>query len=402
MTQPWSKPTKRLAALALVGAALFGLYLARNILTPFVVGALLALVLSPAVKFFHGRCRMPHGLAVATTYLLLLGVAAAVLIVVIPALVRSAAALDLTAIADQITAWALETLRSLRTLEVLGGRVDLSATIDPLIEALEEEGGGFRFDFGTIAGSAWSFTSAVFTGVIGFLLSALLALVISVYLSASVDREARQNFYALLPASHVGELQILGQRIARVWNEYLRGQLTVAVLVGMLTTLIMFAVGMPGALIIGLLGGFLNIIPTLGPVFASIVAFVVALVQGSQRLDVSNLVFALIVVGAYAVIQQIESNVITPRVLAGAVDISPIAILLGILVGFSAFGVLGAVVAVPVVASAREVFRYVGAKLVDADPYPEGPPPPRVSLAQRWAAMRRRFNGKAPRPESST
>jgi predicted PurR-regulated permease PerM len=169
-----------------------------------------------------------------------------------------------------------------------------------------------------------------------------------------------------------------------VWTEYLRGQLTVAVAVGILTAIVLFALGTPGALVLGVIGGFFNIIPTFGPIFAGLVAALVALVQGSDRLNVSNVVFAVIVVGAYAVIQQLESNVITPRILGGTLAVSPLVILLGILVGFSGAGVLGAVVAVPVVASGREIFLYVRAKLVDEDPYPDGPPPPRRTLKDRW------------------
>ncbi|HSJ29425.1 MAG TPA: AI-2E family transporter [Acidimicrobiia bacterium] len=388
MPPSWTAPTKRLVSVAVVFLALFIVYLARGILTPVVLGSLLALMLAPLIAFLHARLHLHRGLAVAVTYLLLVGAIVAIPLVFVPALVKSAAALDFPAILDQMTAWAISTLESFRTFGLFGTSVDLSSSIDPVIAALEEGGQGLDIDFGVVFGGAWAVTSAVFSGVVVFLTSTILVLVISVYVSASVDQEARNGWYRLVPAAFVPEARILGARVGRIWTDYLRGQLTVALVVAVFTTVVLFGLGVPGALVLGVMGGFFNIIPTFGPIFAGVVAALVALVQGSTRFDVSNVVFALIVVGAYILIQQIESNLITPRILGGAMAVSPLAILIGILVGFSAAGVVGAVVAVPVVATGREVLGYVMAKLVDEDPYPDGAPAPRPTMKERWEKIR--------------
>jgi predicted PurR-regulated permease PerM len=388
MPPSWTAPTKRLVSVGVVLLGLFVIYLARGILTPVVLGSLLALMLAPFIAFLHLRLRLHRGLAIAATYLLLVGAIVAIPLVFVPALAKSAAALDLPAILDQMTAWAVSTLESFRTFGFFGSSIDLSSSIDPIIETLQEGGRGLEIDFGAVFGGAWAVTSAVFSGVVAFLTSTILVLVISVYVSASVDQKARNGWYGLVPEAFVPEVRILGARVGRIWTDYLRGQLTVAVVVGVLTTVVLFGLGVPGALVLGVIGGFFNIIPTFGPIFAGVVAAVVALVQGSTRFDVSNVVFALIVAGAYTVIQQVESNLITPRILGGAMAVSPLAILIGILVGFSAAGVVGAIVAVPVVATGREVLGYVLAKLVDEDPYPDGPPVPRPTMKERWERIR--------------
>jgi predicted PurR-regulated permease PerM len=373
---------------------IFVVYLARGILTPFVLAGLLALALGPLIGVLQRRLRFRRGFAVAAAYLLLAGVLVAIPLVFIPALARSAGALDLTQIAESLTEWVVSILESLRTFTLFGATFDLSSTLDPLIEQLQSDE-GFEFDFEQLFGGAWAVTSAIFTSVLGFLTTSLLALVLSIYISSSVHGESRSGVYGLVPAQYQPEVRILGARIARVWTDYLRGQLTVALVVGAMTTVIMFALGMPGALIIGVIGGLLNIVPTFGPIFASVVAALVALVQGSYRLNVSNLVFALIVVGAYTVIQQLESSVITPRILGGAMSVSPIAVLLGILIGFSAAGILGAIVAVPVVATGKVVFNYAQAKLVDRDPFPDGMPPPKRTVKDRIDRLRNVVNGNS-------
>lgn len=371
--------------MVLVG--LFILYLARNILTALVLAGLLALMLSPLIGVLQRRLRLRRGVAVAVAYLGFVGAMAAIPILLIPALGRSAAALDLPAITNELSAWAVATLESLRTFSLFGYAVDLSSSVDPLIEALTNGGGGMEIDFGRVFGGAWAVTAAVFSGAVGFLTSTLLVLVLSIYIASAIGRENSRRLSDLVPAPFVPEVRILGARVSRVWADYLRGQLTVAVVVGVLTAIVLFAFGVPGALVLGLIGGLFNIIPTFGPILAGLVAALVALVQGSDRLDVSNVVFALIVVGAYLIIQQLEANLITPRILGGVLAVSPLAILIGILVGFSGAGVLGAVVAVPVVATLREIFLYLRAKLVEEDPYPDGPPPSRRTLKDRWEQL---------------
>ena len=371
--------------------ALLVVYLARGILTPVVLAGLLALILNPSIGFLTRRLRVRRGAAVAVVYVLFVGAMVAIPILFIPALGRSAAALDLPAITDELSNWAVATLESLRTFSLFGYDMDLSSSIDPLIETLTSGGQGMEIDLGRVFGGAWAVTSAVFSGAVGFVTSTILALVLSIYIASAIGREKPRRWYDLVPAPFVPEARILGTRIARVWTAYLRGQLTVAVVVGILTTIMLFALGTPGALVLGVVGGLFNIIPTFGPIFAGIVAALVALIQGSDRLNVSNVVFALVVLGAYVVLQQLESNLIAPRILGDAMAVSPLAILIGILIGFSGAGVLGAVVAVPVVATGREIFLYVRSKLVEEDPYPDGPPPPSRTLRDRWEQIHPSF-----------
>jgi predicted PurR-regulated permease PerM len=360
------------------------LYLARGIFTPVVLAFLLALMLNPLIGLLQRRLRFRRGAAVAVVYLGFVGAMVAIPILFIPALARSAAALDLPAIINELRDWAVATLESLRTFSLFGYAMDLNSSVDPLIETLTSGGEGLEIDLGRVFGGAWAVTSAVFGGAVAFVTSTILALVLSIYIASAIGREKQSGWYNLVPAPYVPEVRILGARVSRVWTDYLRGQLTVAVVVGVLTTIVLFALGVPGALVLGVVGGVLNIIPTFGPIFAGVVAALVALIQGSDRFNVSNVVFALIVLGAYVILQQLESNLIAPRILGDAMAVSPLAILIGILVGFSGAGVLGAVVAVPVVASGREIFLYVRSKLVDEDPYPYGPPLPRRTLRDRW------------------
>ncbi len=96
-------------------------------------------------------------------------------------------------------------------------------------------------------------------------------------------------------------------------------------------------------------------------------AVLLALIQGSNFLPVNNLIFALIVVGVYFLIQQIENNVLVPRIMGQSLDLHPIIVLVGVVVGASFAGVLGAFLAAPVLASLKILGWYAHAKLTDQD-----------------------------------
>jgi predicted PurR-regulated permease PerM len=211
---------------------------------------------------------------------------------------------------------------------------------------------------------------------------ALMTLVVSVYLSIDAPR----FYHALIdmvPENHRKEFQILLEKVLHVWSAYFRGQITVILILSLISWLGGTAIGLPGAFLIGITTGLLNIIPSLGPILSFIPAGIVALVQGSTYLPVSNFTFLLIVAGLYIVIQQLEGNLITPRIVGGAIDLPPVVVLLGVLIGASAVGLLGAILASPTIATFKVVATYTWNKILDRDPFynlePKPAPPPRPS-----------------------
>ncbi|MEZ4834436.1 MAG: AI-2E family transporter [Caldilineaceae bacterium] len=156
--------------------------------------------------------------------------------------------------------------------------------------------------------------------------------------------------------------------MGNIWQAFFRGQLLLSTVVGVITGGILWLLGMPGALILGIIAGALEVIPNIGPVLAMIPAVIVALIQGSDLLQIGNLQFALLVVGVYFVIQQLENQLLVPRIIGDSVNLHPIVVLCGVVVGASVAGVLGAFLAAPVIASSRVVGSYVHAKLLDYDP----------------------------------
>jgi hypothetical protein len=172
--------------------------------------------------------------------------------------------------------------------------------------------------------------------------------------------------------------------------------------VGAMTTIGLAALGMPGALYLGIIAGLLEIIPNIGPVIAVVPAVVVALIQGSLYLPISHLAFAGLIILFYILVQQVEDKLIVPRVLGAALELSPLIVMTGIVVGVSVAGILGALLATPVIATGREVLHYLYCKLQDQKPIqiedtaPEsGAPPPGNWLSSLLAEVQKLIRSRS-------
>jgi len=150
----------------------------------------------------------------------------------------------------------------------------------------------------------------------------------------------------------------LAERLVRVWVTYIKGQFVLAIIIGGLTWLVSAGLGLRWALALGAVAGVFEAVPSIGPIIAVIPAVIVALWQGSSVVPVENWVFALIVLGVYILIQQVGALIIEPRVLGERLHLPPLLVFLGVLAGAALGGIVGALLAVPLIASVREVIDY--------------------------------------------
>jgi predicted PurR-regulated permease PerM len=154
---------------------------------------------------------------------------------------------------------------------------------------------------------------------------------------------------------------------------------------GVATWFLNFLLGTPYPLFLGILAGFLELIPNLGPVLAWIPAFILALVFGSTRfVEMDPLVFALIVSAGYLLLSGLENQILVPRIMGNAVNLPPVVVLIGCIVGGSTLGIAGIFLAVPVMATGKEVFLYLYGKVLET----EGDLPPPESTEETNKSFR--------------
>jgi predicted PurR-regulated permease PerM len=184
------------------------------------------------------------------------------------------------------------------------------------------------------------------------------------------DWERLRNWgFHQIPVGDRADARLIYKELKQIWLGYFRGNLLLMFIVGIAFTLAWLAIGLPGAVILGIITGLLTIIPDLGPAIAAILAGLVALVEGSSLLPVSNVVFALLVFAIYLVLINIKAIWIRPLIFARSVHLHDGLVFIAIMTAVVLWGVLGAIVVVPVMASVGVVFRYIFKRLINEEPF---------------------------------
>jgi predicted PurR-regulated permease PerM len=340
----------------LVGAAIV-LWLARDVLAPFILAAVLAYAFSPLVGRAVVRTGWPRVAVVAISFVFVVA-----LLVVVAVLLAGR-------IANEVTLLAASGPDSLAALlrEIVGrDTIDLGGQHIAVADIARE----LQKRLGDLVASPGD--AAHIAGQVGsVLLEASLALIVTFYFLVDGPMLWQRTIEALPLADRDRTVDVLG-RIHVVLGRWLRGQL---VLIALVATVLYIALGpilhLPYALGIALLSGFLEIIPLIGPLIATAVAAVDAFAHGGATT-------AIIVVVIYFVVRQVEDNVVAPQVIGRVVHLHPVITIFAVLVGLQVYGVLGGLLGVPIAAAVNVVYRefYGSPERAPADAPPVGSPPP--------------------------
>jgi predicted PurR-regulated permease PerM len=198
--------------------------------------------------------------------------------------------------------------------------------------------------------SALMVTIGAVSSIIGF--GAGLALLPLWMFYVLKDRsEGAQRFYTMWPRYWQNDIRNIVTLVDRVFSAYIRGQIFVSVSVGVATGLAMWLIGVEPALVLGVLAGLTNLVPILGPIIAFFIIALVALATEPDRIWLVALAF----IG----IQQLESTLLVPRIHGHAVRVHPAIVMILVVVGGAIWGLWGMIVILPIAAAIRDVFVYV-------------------------------------------
>lgn len=368
----WGPNAKLLVVGMLFVLGLLGLYLVRNVLAVAALAGLIAFLVAPLIRAAHRRLRLPKGLALLLAYLIVFVGTLAFGYLLVRSIVASIVELDPIGQLESARDWLVMEAGSDGKIVVFGLTIDVSGVIAGLGDAGSTDG-DFILDAEAMLeylGRGLSGVRTVVGLVTAIVTSAIVTILVAMYLNAD-SRRMHDGLIERLPPGYERDGLMMMRAQKRVWRGYLYGQLVNSLITGFLVFLVLWAVGLPGAFLMGSIMMVLNMIPTFGPILAAIPGVLAALISGStQWPDLEQYWFALIVAGIYVVVVQAQANIIAPRVMGTAVKLRPSVVLLGLLVGFQVGGLLGSLLAVPIIASIRDIGVYIWDKLIDRDPFP--------------------------------
>jgi predicted PurR-regulated permease PerM len=199
-----------------------------------------------------------------------------------------------------------------------------------------------------LAGSLLGNVLRVTTGAVGVVFELLAILVIAAYLVIDA-REVGHTLLALLPAAHRATARRLAPAVLDRIGGYVRGQLVSSFFVGVLIAIVLSLIGVQYALLIGALAAVLNIVPFVGATVAAVLATLSALN--------SSVVLAAVALGVMVACQTVEGKLLAPYFVGRATGLHALAVLLALLAGFHLAGLIGGLVAVPLLAGLWEIIR---------------------------------------------
>jgi predicted PurR-regulated permease PerM len=287
------------------------LYIEREILTPFVYAAIFAYIFNPIVNFLHQKLKIPRTLSVIVIYVSIISM------IIGGGVIFSQRAVDES---SQFSNQIYEITKNART--------QINALPDWIRPTLNDTISTVEKSHNLSYPSVYSFFPQVFSRLIGF--------VIFLFAAFYFLKEGGNMFDKLtnlVPNKYKIEVDILIKKISSILGSYLRGQIFLVIFVSLVLFICLTIIGVKFALILAIFSGFAEIVPIIGPIFATAVAAIVAYMGGTSNFGLDPFRTALVVIAVYFVVRQIQDYLINPYIMGKITKLHPLIILFAVLAG---------------------------------------------------------------------
>jgi predicted PurR-regulated permease PerM len=327
-----------LTVLAVLGG-LYVIYLLRKPIGFVVLATFMAITLSGPVNRLSRY--MKRGFAIAVTYLVVLMIPLLLALIVVPPFVTQA-----THLADNAPQYATDVqdyVKKNKRLRELDNKYDITGK-------LEQEAAKLPAKLGDAAGTLGS----IGVSLVNSLFALVNILILSIFLVAN-GRRWLDRFVEWRRPHEAERIKAVASRVGRTFGAYIGGALLQATIAAIIAYAVMRILGVPFAAPLAVATFFFDLIPLVGATIAAVLVGIVTVLHDFPSVTIIWIVFAIIY-------QQVENGLIQPQIQRRAVEVHPFAVLFGVLCGATLFGIVGALLAIPVIASGeitlREYFAY--------------------------------------------
>lgn len=300
---------------------LYFLYLIRSILVLVLCAFIIMVALNPLARFFNRKLRFPKHLSIALTYVIF--------------------ALGMTGLLAVIVPPLAEQMRHLASLIHIPLVQDFFRGFEFSVQELDT----LISRIGSSAGVVLNIISTTFNGVF----TTFTLIVLSFYLMLERDTLHRKFSWFTRERAHLEQASRFLDSLEKQLGGWVRAQVILMVAIGLITYIGLTLLSIPYALPLALLAGLLEVLPNLGPTIAAVPVIFVAYAAFGPVMALITLLFAIVV-------QQIENNLLVPKVMSDNAHVGPLVSIVAILVGLSLGGVVGALLAIPLYITARSVY----------------------------------------------
>jgi predicted PurR-regulated permease PerM len=379
----WGSTTKLVVALSFVALIAWLVLRFEGIIAPLLMAFVLAYLFYPVASFLQRVFRFPWRLAVGLIYLLVLAIFLSLLTVGGLGLIQQVQNLvafiqnSLTVVPGLIDQFAGH-IYQFGPFQFDFRHLDLNAFSQQLISLVQPILGKTGTILGAIAGGAAQFLGEMF-----------FVLLVS-YFALSESGGTRRRIVSLDIPGYTEDIRHLGHELGLIWDAFLRGQVIVFIFTFLAYLIVFSLFGVNYAIGIAFLAGLAKFVPYFGEPVTWITLALVAYFQGKALFGLPPLTYAIVSVGLAFLIDQIFDNLVTPRMFAHVLHVHPAAVLIAALIAASFLGLLGIIIAAPMLATVTLFWRYTMRKMLDLDPWADGEAayPAPLSISRLLAAFR--------------
>ncbi|MFZ5878296.1 MAG: AI-2E family transporter [Chloroflexota bacterium] len=349
----WSLPFRYvIGLLLLIGLVAFISY-ARDAVRAMIIAGFAAYLINPAVILLTERTKLSRTAAVNIVYF-----SSLILLVGVPATLTPIFFDELQFVVRDVLDLNNQLGESLSKPIMFGGMVfhldglasNLAHLQDTVLSPLPEQ--VFLWLETTSVGVLW-----------------LLVILVSVYIFMTEWPRMRDWLIELAPPAYQDDMQELYRRVRRVWMAYLRGQIVLMLIVGVVFTVAWVVLGIPGALVLGVVAGLFTLVPDVGPFLAAVLAVAVALLEGSSWIQLPKIGVAGIVLLVYLVLINLKNFFLRPIVMGRSVHMNEALVFIAIMIATILEGIMGALLVVPVLASVIVIAEYLRRRVLGLPPF---------------------------------
>ncbi len=392
---PWSLSLKIIVAVVTILLTALMIWRFKALLPTLVMACILAYLLNPLVNVATLRLRVTRGVAVAIVYIFLLLIAIGGGIALGFVAFEQASSLTTDFLPDsledaaQLVQEQIGLISARRftvgpysfSLATLPAGINLQELAQQAVELLRP-----------LFSRSGTFAAQLAQATISTLSLFFLVVVISIYLVKDSPKLWQGLTNLAQQPGYRQDAERLIADFTRIWDAYLRGQVILGLVIGIIVSITLSLLGVSNALGLGVLSGVLEFLPIIGPLVGTGAAVLVAFFQSDTIWGLQSYQYALLIAAVMGLIQGLENNILVPRIVGDALDLHPLLVMISVIMGASLAGILGAVLAAPVVATIKLLGSYAWRKMLDLPPFPEPSPEqrsdPPVSLAMRLAWLR--------------
>ncbi len=390
----WDRNVKLLVAVVTLVAVVAIAFTFTDLILRIVAAAIIAYVLTPLINFLTERTPLSRGASILVTYLLVALLLLGAIVTLGVSTFRQIASLidSIPNIVENVLEWLSTTaVVVIGPLEfdvaAIWGSIDWASIEEQVIARILP-----------VVNQSGRTVVVILSSTVGVLTVIFFTFIVSIYLAFEMGRLGGYISGSVYQEGYRRDTERMLREFNRIWQAYLRGQIVLAFVIFMAVWISLSILGVQNAFGLGVLSGLLEFLPVIGPFIGTAVAALVAFFQPTNYMGLDPLIFALLVIGVMIIIQQIENNILVPRIVGGALDLHPLVVIIGVFMAASLAGLIGAILAAPVMATVKLIGTYAWRKMFDLPPFPEPekvPKPIESNMFKRIKGLRRRLKKPA-------